>query len=256
MEGERRQIVAFGGGGFSMESGNPLLDDYVLSLTGSARPRVCFLPTASGDADHYVVRFYRAFGADRCDPSHISLFRREQGPADIAEHLLSQDLIYVGGGSVISLLGVWRAHGIDGTLRAAWERGVVLCGLSAGSLCWFADAVTGFHGAARRVAGLGLLPFSNCVHYEREGRRRTAYHGFLREGMGGGYAAEDGAALHFLGTELHRVVASRPSARGFRVDAIGERVVEMQIATAYLGRSPEPVPPLPEALSTTVAAAA
>ena len=157
---------------------------------------------------------------------------------------------------MISLLGVWRAHGIDGSLRAAWERGVVLCGLSAGSLCWFAEAVTGFHGAARRVAGLGLLPFSNCVHYEREGRRRTAYHGFLREGMGGGYAAEDGAALHFLGTELHRVVASRPSARGYRVDAIGERVVEMQIATAYLGRSPEPVPPLPEALSTTVAAAA
>jgi peptidase E len=256
MNGRPRQIVAFGGGGFSMESGNPLLDDYVLALTGAARPRVCFLPTASGDADHYVVRFYRAFGADRCDPSHVSLFRREQGPDDVAEHLLSQDLIYVGGGSVISLLGVWRAHGIDIALREAWECGVVLCGLSAGSLCWFADAVTGFHGGASRIAGLALLPFSNCVHYERDGRRRSAYHGFLREGMGGGYAAEDGAALHFLGTELHRVVASRPSARGFRVDAVGERVVEMQIATTFLGAPEEQVAPLPEALATTVAAAA
>ena len=109
----QRQIVAFGGGGFSMESGNPLLDDYVLGLCDSERPRVCFLPSASGDADHYIVRFYRAFPAERCEASHISLFRREQGPEDLREHLLSQDLIYVGGGSVISLLGVWRAHGID-----------------------------------------------------------------------------------------------------------------------------------------------
>ena len=133
-----RQIVAFGGGGFSMESGNPLLDDYVLGLSGAERPRVCFLPSASGDADHYIVRFYRAFSAHRCEASHVSLFRREQGPEDLRGHLLSQDLIYVGGGSVVSLLGVWRAHGIDEILREAWEAGVILCGLSAGSLCWFA----------------------------------------------------------------------------------------------------------------------
>ena len=108
-----RQVVAFGGGGFSMEAGNPLLDDYVLSLTELERPRVCFLPSASGDADHYVVRFYRAFDAGRCEPSHISLFRRDHGSDDFRKHLLAQDLIYVGGGSVLSLLGVWRAHGID-----------------------------------------------------------------------------------------------------------------------------------------------
>ncbi len=255
MQKTLRQIVAFGGGGFSMESGNPLLDDYVLDLSGSARPRVCFLPSASGDADHYIVRFYRAFSADRCEASHISLFRREQGPEDLRAHLLDQDLIYVGGGSVVSLLGVWRAHGIDSILREAWERGVVLCGLSAGSLCWFADAVTGFHGVPRQVEGLGLLPFSNCVHYERDSSRRNAYHDFLRAGMRCGYAAEDGAALHFVGTELHRVVASRPEARGYRLDTMGERVVEMRIATAYLGHAgPAPLAPLPEAMSTAVAA--
>jgi peptidase E len=255
MEMASRQIVAFGGGGFSMESGNPLLDDYVLGLTGAERPRVCFLPSASGDADHYIVRFYRAFSAHRCEATHISLFRREQGPADLRRHLLSQDLIYVGGGSVVSLLGVWRAHGIDSILREAWESGVVLCGLSAGSLCWFAEAVSGFHGEPKRLRGLALLPFSNCVHYERGSKRGEAYHGFLREGMCGGYAAEDGAALHFRGEELSRVVASRPQARGYRLDTAGSRVVEMQIATTYLGdRDAPPAAPLPVALSTAPAA--
>jgi peptidase E len=250
MQTAARQIVAFGGGGFSMEAGNPLLDDYVLALTKAERPRVCFLPSASGDADHYIVRFYRAFSAHRCEPSHISLFRREQGPGDLRRHLLSQDLIYVGGGSVISLLGVWRAHGIDSILREAWESGIVLCGLSAGSLCWFAEAVTRFHGEPKRLRGLGLLPFSNCVHYERGSKRRASYHRFLLEGMRGGYAAEDGAALHFVGEELSRVVASRPQARGYRLDVAGRRVVEMRIATTFLGdRGAIPAAPVPEALS-------
>ena len=153
-----RQIVTFGGGGFSMEAGNPLLDEFVLELTGRPRPRVCFLPSASGDADHYIVRFYRHFQASRCDPSHLSLFRRERAPAEPREHLLSQDLIYVGGGSVTSLIGVWRAHGIDRILREAWERGIILCGLSAGSLCWFREGVSTFHGDPQRVAGSRPAP--------------------------------------------------------------------------------------------------
>ena len=119
----RPQIVAFGGGGFSMEPGNPLLDDYVLSLCRRKKPRVCFFPSASGDADHYVVRFYRHFSSAVCDPSHISLFRRDCGPGAVREHLLKQDVIYVGGGSILSLLGVWRAHGIDADLHAAWQAG-------------------------------------------------------------------------------------------------------------------------------------
>src|SRR6266702_3211783 len=98
------QIVALGGGGFSMERDGTLLDDYVLSLLDTPRPRVCFLPTASGDADHYVVRF-----SPGCEASHVSLFRRDQGTGgvedDLASHLLSQDLIYVGGGNVLSMLG-------------------------------------------------------------------------------------------------------------------------------------------------------
>jgi peptidase E len=234
-----RQVVAFGGGGFSQESDNPLLDDYVLGLTGATDPRVCFLPTASGDADHYLVRFYNAF-RDRARPSHVSLFRRERGVADIRAHLLSQDLIYVGGGSLLSLLGVWRAHGIDSLLREAYEAGVVMCGLSAGSLCWFAEAVSGYHGEINRVPALGFLRYSNAVHYGDDDRR-GAFHRHLLDGMPAGFAAEDGAALRFVGDELEEVVASRPEARAYKLERRGSRVVEKKLGARYLGAK---VPPL------------
>lgn len=234
---DHRQIVSFGGGGFSMEAGNPLLDDYVLGITGKERPRVCFLPTASGDADHYIVRFYRHFTGDRCIPAHVSLFRRERGAEDLREFLLSQDLIYVGGGSVISLLGTWRAHGLDHILRECWEAGIVLCGLSAGSLCWYSEGVTSFHGEVRRYRGLGLLPWSNCVHYGDEDGRREAYHGMLRRGMCPGYAAADGAALHFAGRKLIAAVSSRPRAKAWCVGDAGSEIVETELPVRYLGES-------------------
>lgn len=233
------QIVAFGGGGFSMEAGNPLLDDYVLGLTGRDRPKVCFIPTASGDADHYVVRFYREFAARGADVSHVSLFRRDKGAGavegDLAEHLLAQDLIYVGGGSVISLLGTWIGHGLDRMLAAAWRNGTILCGLSAGSLCWFEEAVTAFHGAPQRVRGLGFLPHSNCVHYDGEPARRAEYHGFVRDGMLPGFGVDDGVALRFAGDRMVEAVSSRPHAGARRVEAVGGEVLETALPVRYLG---------------------
>ena len=237
-----RQVVAFGGGGFSQEAGNPLLDDYVLGLTGTASPRVCFLPTASGDADHYIVRFYNAF-RDHARPSHVSLFRRERGVPDIRSHLLAQDLIYVGGGSLISMLAVWRAHRIGSILRDAYEAGVILCGLSAGSLCWFSEAVSGYQDEINRVPALGFLPHSNAVHY-CDGSRRGAFHRHLMNGMPGGYAAEDGAALRFVGDELVEVVASRPKARAYKLERRGSQILETRLATRYLGAETPNVVPL------------
>lgn len=235
------QIVALGGGGFSMERDSSLLDDYVLSLTDAERPRVCFLPTASGDADHYVVRFYRRFAAS-CDTSHVSLFRRDQGTGgvedDLASHLLAQDLIYVGGGNVVSMLGAWRAHGLDNVLRKAWRKGIVLCGPSAGSLCWFEEALSAFHGAPRGVRGLGMLPYSNCVHYDAEPARRAEYHRFVGDGMRPGFAADDGVALHFRRTRLKRVVSSRPDGCAYRVEHAGDGVVETPLDVSYLGADP------------------
>jgi peptidase E len=232
------QIVAFGGGGFSMEKDGSLLDDYVLSLTDPPRPRVCFLPTASGDADHYVVRFYRRFSPD-CEATHVSLFRRDQGTGgiekDLEGHLLGQDLIYVGGGSVVSMLGAWRAHGLDAVLRKAWRKGIVLCGPSAGSLCWFREALSEFHGSSTRVRGLGLLPYSNCVHYDAEPARRAEYHRFVGDGMRGGFAAEDGVALHFHGSSLEHVVSSRAGASAYRVEPANDGIVEKRLDADYLG---------------------
>lgn len=236
---ERRQIVAFGGGGFSMESGNPLLDHYVLGLTGKARPRVCFLGTASGDADDYVVRFYKEFAGERAEASHLALFRRRRGIEDVRAYLLSQDLIYVGGGSLVSLLGVWRGHRIDAYLREAWEAGVVLCGLSAGALCWFEHALTAYWDAPSWTRGLGLLPWSFTAHYDSEPERR----GEFTRGIaiaGPGFAADDGAALHFRGTRLHRVVSSRPDARAFTVQHRDGGLLESEIKPDYLG-APIPV---------------
>jgi peptidase E len=238
MSNRAPQIVALGGGGFSMERDSSLLDDYVLSLTGASRPRVCFLPTASGDADHYVVRFYRRF-SPTCNASHLSLFRRDQGTDgvedDLATHLLSQDLIYVGGGNMLSMLGAWRAHGLDTILRKAWRRGIVMCGPSAGSLCWFDQALSAFHGAPRIVRGLSLLPYSNCVHYDAEPERRAEYHRFVADGMRPGFAAEDGVALHFRGTSLERVVSSRPDGSAFRVEHDGKGVRETRLHAEFLG---------------------
>jgi dipeptidase E len=238
MHGRPPQIVALGGGGFSMEREGSLLDDFVLSLTGCARPRVCFLPTASGDADHYIVRFYRRF-SPACDASHVSLFRRDQGVGgveeDLATHLLAQDLIYVGGGNVVSMLGAWRAHGLDEVLRKAWHKGIVLCGPSAGSLCWFREALSAFHGAPRSVRGLGFLPYSNCVHYDAEPQRRAEYARFVGDGMVKGYAAEDGVALHFRRTQLVGVVSSRRDGRAYRVQPNARGVAETPLHARYLG---------------------
>jgi dipeptidase E len=226
----------------------------VLSLVSPTRPRICFLPTASGDADHYVVRFYRRFST-HCEASHISLFRRDQGGAgveeDLASHLLGQDLIYVGGGNVVSMLGVWRAHGLDEILHRAWREGIVLCGPSAGSLCWFEEALSAFHGPPRRVRGLGLLPYSNCVHYDAEPARRAEYHSLVGEGMRRGFAVEDGVALHFHETHLARVVSSRPSGRAYHVEQVGHEVYEAALEVNYLGAQAQ----APVAIGRAVAAA-
>jgi peptidase E len=227
-----RHIVALGGGGFSMESGWSALDGYALRLTRKRRPRVCFVPTASGDSPEYVKKFLRAFRG-RAETSFLSLFRRDA--RDVREFLLSQDVIYVGGGNTANLLAVWRLHGVDVIMREAWRRGVVLTGISAGMLCWFGSCVTDSFGPLARLDdGLGLLAGSACPHYDGEAGRRPTYRRLVREGLPGGYAADDFAALHFVGRRLHACVASRAGAGCYRVRRVRGRVVEEAIATRLL----------------------
>lgn len=218
-----RQIVALGGGGFTEEPDNPALDEYVLAASGRERPRVCFLATAGGDSPSYTVKFYNAFSGGHCEPTHLALFNRTVD--DARALLLAQDVIYVGGGNTVNLLAVWRAQGIDGVLREAWARGVVLAGLCAGSMCWFEGGVTASFG--RSVVplrdGLGLLPGSNCPHYRQ---RREAYADAVKGGLPPGLAADDGVALHFVDRRLAAVVASRPDRHAYRVGLAGDRLVQ------------------------------
>ena len=221
-----------GGGGFSMEPENPLLDDWILALSGRGRPSVCFLPTASGDAEGYIENFYAAFTPRDCTATHLSLFRRTV--SDLRAFVLAQDLLYVGGGNTANMMAIWRVHGLDSVLREAWEAGVILAGLSAGSLCWFSSGVTDSfgEGLAPLRDGLGLLPSSHCPHYDGEALRRPRYQELIRAGvLPSGLAADDGVALRFAGTELAEVVSSRPSARGWRVTADGDE----ELPTRYLG---------------------
>lgn len=225
MQDTPRQIIALGGGGFSMEPENLTLDRYVLAQAGSAEPLVAFVPTASGDADSYIVRFYTAFSGLPCRPSHLALFRRTP---DLRAYLLAQDVIYVGGGNTKSMLAVWREWGLPALLREAWISGTVLAGISAGAICWFEQGVTdSFAGSLRPLGCLGLLPGSCCPHYDGEAERRPAYHRLLREGeIVPGFAIDDGAAIHFVNSEVHRVVASRRGATAYRVRMLNGAVHE------------------------------
>ena len=211
-----RHIVALGGGGFSDD--DPSLEDFILGLAASPRPKVCFVPTASGDSSDYIVRFYAALTSRDCAPSHLELFGAPER-AGVRERLLSQDVVYVGGGNTANMLAVWRLHGLDTVFREAWEAGVVLCGTSAGANCWFEACTTDSFGPIAPLRdGLGLLPGSFCPHYDAEPERRPSYRRFIADGFPGGFAAENGVGLHFAGTELRATVSAADEGRAFHVE--------------------------------------
>jgi len=232
--GREPTIVAMGGGGFSMEPGNPLLDDHILSLAGVERPKLCLLPTASGDSARLIANFHTAFQDRPVEARHLQLFGAPR--TDIREFLLRQDVIYVSGGNTANMLAIWRLHGVDSILHEAWEAGVVLAGLSAGMICWFEAGVTDSFGPLAPLRdGLGFLPGSACPHFDGEADRRPTYHMYIRDGFPPGFAADDGAALVFRGAELPESVSSRPDARSYHVTLRGAEVAEVALPTRYLG---------------------
>ena len=231
------QILAMGGGGFTMEPANPALDDFVLSLTGAPLPRVLFLPTASGDPTAQITAFYGRFGRTAA-ASHLSLFRRHGSGRSLADIVLEQDVVYVGGGSLRNLLAIWRAHGLDELLVEAWRRGVVLAGLSAGAMCWFAGGISKSGGPPEPIAGLGLLPGSLSVHADGEPERLPAWLAAVRDGvLPGGWAADDGVGLLFRGTRMVRVVSSRPGAAALRVELVVDELVRHRVEPEPLAAS-------------------
>lgn len=212
------------------------LERHLLDLSGVAQPRVCFVPTASGDNEAYIAAFYERFPSSWCRASHITFFR--PSAFDPLDELATADVVYVGGGSTANMLAVWRIHGIDAALRAAHERGGVLTGSSAGANCWFDSSVTDSFGPlAPLLDGLGLLPGSFCPHYDSERERQPTYTRLVADGtLPDGYAADDAIALHFQDRQLVEVVSARARSRAFRVHAVAGAAVEDPLPVRRLTR--------------------
>jgi len=238
-----RRILALGGHEFSSRPADRAVCELLLRLAaergGGERPRICILPTASGDTSEQIASFYSAFGERPCEPSDVSLFRLGRRPLALRDHLLSQDLIYVGGGSMVNLLAVWEAHDVASILSLAWRQGVVLAGQSAGAMCWFEAGITKSSGCPLPAAGLGLLGGSLCVHYNNEPERRAAYLDAVGDGMPNGYGLDDYAGLLWEGEGAPSALTARRGARAYRVSGERGEVTESPLPARFL---PAPAP--------------
>ena len=230
----KRQIIAIGGRALPPDLHNLALVRYFLEQTGRRKPKVAFIGTAHGDAESGRLRFYAGFSQFACTPTHLPLFART--PRDLESFVLDQDAIYVGGGNTRSMLAVWRDWGLDAHLKRAWERGVVLGGASAGSICWFEHGLTdSIAGPLTALPCLGFLKGSNCPHYDSEPQRRPTFRKLVARGaVPSGHAADDGVALHFIDGALAHVVADTRRARGYRVSRAQKGALERRLPTRIL----------------------
>ena len=220
------KILATSGGFLPSEIGpfqwrrGPLVEHAFTMAGNPDRPRICHVGTAHGDSLNGIAGFYRAFAGSDVRASHLELFTMPNVP-DLRAHLLDQDVIWVGGGSVANLLAVWRVHGLDTIMREAWAAGVVLAGVSAGSICWHVGGTTDSFGPDLRAVtdGLALLPYGNGVHYDSEERRRPLLHRLVADRtLPTSYATDDGVGLVYEGTELVEAVADRSGAAAYKVE--------------------------------------
>ena len=219
-----RRIVPCGG----QELEHPALVRYVLALADRPRPKILFLPTASGDDAAQLLTFYQALAGLSCEPSHLVLFHRTVD--DISALVRSQDVVMVGGGNTANMLAIWRLHGVEEALRAAYRNGTTLTGWSAGAICWFeagiTDSFTPELGPLRD--GVRLLEGSACPHYDSEERRRPTYAREIAAGLPPGIALDDGVAARYEDERLVEIVSARPGGRAFRVDRDGEHPLDVR----------------------------
>jgi peptidase E len=222
-------------GSFDLRPGK--VHRFAAELAGTRTPKICFLTQAMGDQTGLIGAHYAAFAGTEFTATHLQLFPMPNH-TDIRGHLLSQDVIWVDGGSVANLCAVWRAHGLDEILHEAWQAGVVLGGVSAGSICWHQGGSTDSFGPDLRAftGGLGWLPYSNGVHYDGEEQRRPKMHEFIGDGtLGDGFATDDGAGLLYRGISLAEVVADRPGPQGYELKRAADgSVTETPLPTRVL----------------------
>jgi peptidase E len=206
-----------------------------LARAGS-HPRACIIATAVGDSDTRAAAVHNAFGKAGWISTHLALFTMPTF-TDMRSHLLAQDVIWVSGGSTVNLLALWRAHGLDLILRECWESGVVLKGVSAGSLCWHVGGTTDSFGLPLQAVtdALGFLPYSNSPHHDAEPERRPLIHRLIADGtLPDGYATENGTGLVFFGAELHEAVTEQPDRTAYSLTRRGDTTVERALPTRLL----------------------
>jgi peptidase E len=237
----KRRILALGGHDFDRRVGNDAICDLIVELAESPKPKICLLPTASGDPEDQIARFRRTFSERDAIPHAISLFRLGENPVDLRDELLNQDVIYAGGGSMLNLIAIWKAHALDEVIRECWNEGVLIVGQSAGAMCWFQGGITSSSGEPTVASGFGLLPGSACVHYLSDPARRRH---FLRAISGGqlepGLGLEDQTGALFEDTELAETVTARDGAAVWEVtpENAGAREVELHSRRLEDGRQP------------------
>ena len=222
--------------------GNDAICDLIVELAESPRPRICLLPTASGDAEDQIARFRRAFAERDCVPQVISLFRLGENPIDLREELLNQDVIYAGGGSMLNLIAIWRAHALDEILRECWNEGVLIAGQSAGAMVWFQGGITSSQGEPTVADGFGLLPGSACVHYLTEPVRRRRFLRAIASGeLEPGLGLEDQTAALFEDSELTETVSAREGAGVWEVASENAGAREVELYSRQLEDSRPPI---------------
>jgi peptidase E len=234
----KKQIIALGGGGFSDDPGNPVLDLYIILQSNKEKPKVCFLPTASRDAIDYIERFYKAYEKLPAIPSHLSLTGSKLNLRKIESFIFSQDIIFAGGGSSQYAIKIWRKSGMDNVLGKAWRKGIILSGMSAGAMCWFTDVLYDpkDNNKFKRVSGLSMLPGSLCPHFNNRRELRKAFSRLIGQGeMNDGFGVEDNCALHFIGKELYKVVSSYPGPNAYMVKRNGFKSSLRKLKSVYLG---------------------
>ncbi|MBT4370363.1 MAG: type 1 glutamine amidotransferase-like domain-containing protein [Candidatus Marinimicrobia bacterium] len=202
---EKGHIIAIGGGGFGRNPNHRKIEKYILELTGKEKPNVVFFPTASAENQAYIIQFYKCFTKMSCEPSHVTFFQRTPRLDNIIN---KADVIYVGGGNTKSMLAVWQEWKLDKLLLKAYNNGKILCGVSAGAICWFEQGITDSWASNLNVMDcLGFLPEMACPHYQEEKDRKPDVHKMLKQGKcGPGWAIDGGAAIHFKNGKYYKSI--------------------------------------------------
>ena len=223
-----KQIIAIGGGGFGRNPGNGTIEKYILDQSDKNRPNICFIPTATGDDESYKVSYYATLTKLNCTPTHIDFFKRT---TDLEKLIKDQDIIFVGGGNTKSMLAVWCEWGLDKILKKAYQNGTIMCGVSAGAICWFEKGVTDSWADKLNIMNcLGFIKGSCCPHYDEEPERKPSLSKFIEnKDIQNCYAIEGGCALHIKNEEVYSAISFRGKKNTFYVDYQSGKTVEKKL---------------------------